>query len=120
MLNDVRACLALLSRRARWRWAALIPLTLAAAAVEAVGAGAAFGLISILGDPGRAATLPVASRIYPYLPRHDPPAVILAFTVLVMTFYVARNALLAAVSWVQERALNASVRHLSHQLLAAY
>ena len=120
MLNDVRACLALLSPRARWRWAALIPLALGAAAAEAVGAGAAFGLISILGDPARAATLPVAARIYPYLPRHDASAVILAFTLLVMAFYVARNALLTAVAWVQERALDASVRHLSHRLLAAY
>ncbi|HEU5195201.1 MAG TPA: hypothetical protein VFW70_10725 [Methylomirabilota bacterium] len=49
MLADIRACLALLTPRARWRWAALIPLTLAAA--EAVGAGAALGLITILGDP---------------------------------------------------------------------
>jgi ABC-type multidrug transport system fused ATPase/permease subunit len=120
MLNDLRAALALLSPPARWRWAALIPLALTAAAAEAVGAGAAFGLVTILGDPARAATLPVASWIYPVLPRHDAPAVIVAFTTLVMAFYIARNALLAAVSAVQERALNASVQHLSHRLLAAY
>ena len=120
MLNDIRACLALLSPRARWRWAALIPLTLAAAAAEAVGAGAAFGLITILGDPGRAATLPVAGSIYPYLPRPDAPAVIATFTVLVMLFYIARNGLLTVVTWVQEQALNASVRELSSRLLAAY
>src|SRR6185503_15080210 len=120
MLNDVRACLGLLTPQARWRWAALIPLALAAAAAEAVGAGTAFGLITILGDPGRAATLPVASSIYAYLPRHDGPAVILAFTVLVMAFYIARNALLALVTWVQELALSLSVRQLSHRLLAAY
>jgi len=65
MLNDVRACLGLLSPQARWRWAALIPLTLAAAAAEAVGRG------------GRR-----RSRIR-------------AFTLLVMAFYVGRNALLA-------------------------
>jgi ATP-binding cassette subfamily C protein len=120
MLSDVRACLALLSPRARWYWVVLVPFALSAAVAEAVGAGAAFGLITILGDPARAATLPVASAIYPYLPRQDPTAIIVTFTVLVMAFYVARNALLAAVSWVQERALNASVRHLSHRLLAAY
>src|SRR5436853_4034299 len=114
MLHDVRASLALLSRRARWRWAALIPFALAAAAAEAVGAGAAFGLISILGDPARAATLPVASWIYGLLPRQDPPAVILVFTVLVMAFYVGRNVFLTAVTWVQEQALDASVRQLSH------
>ncbi|HXD96450.1 MAG TPA: ABC transporter ATP-binding protein [Candidatus Acidoferrum sp.] len=120
MLNDVRACLGLLTPQARWRWAALIPLALAAAAAEAVGAGTAFGLITILGNPGRAATLPVASWIYPHLPRHDGPSVILAFTVLVMAFYIGRNALLALVTWVQELALSLSVRQLSHRLLAAY
>jgi ABC-type multidrug transport system fused ATPase/permease subunit len=120
MLGDIRACLALLSREARWRWLALVPFALAAAVAEGVGAGAAFGLITILGDPGRAATLPVASAIYPHLPRHDAPAVIVMFTTLVMAFYVARNGLLALVAWVQEQALNASVRHLSHRMLAAY
>jgi len=110
----------LLSPWARWRWAALIPLALAAAAAEAVGAGAAFGLITILGDPARAAALPVAAWVYPYLPAHDNRSVVLAFTLLVISFYVARNLLLAGVTWAQERALNASVAELSHRLFAAY
>jgi ATP-binding cassette subfamily C protein len=120
VLNDVRACLGLLSPRARWRWLAIVPLALAAAGAEAVGAGAVFGLITILGDPARAATLPVASWIHARLPWREGPAVILVFTLLVMAFYIARNALLAAVTWVQERALNAAVGDLSHRLLAAY
>jgi ATP-binding cassette, subfamily B, bacterial PglK len=120
MLADVRACLGLLSPWARWRWAALIPLALAAAAAEAVGAGVAFGLITILGDPARAAALPVAAWVYPHLPAHDNRSVVLAFTLLVIAFYVARNVLLAGVTWAQERALNASVAELSHRLFAAY
>jgi ATP-binding cassette subfamily C protein len=120
MLADVRACLGLLSPWARWRWAALIPLALAAAAAEAVGAGAAFGLITILGDPARAAALPVAAWVYPHLPAHDNRSIVLAFTLLVIVFYVARNVLLAGVTWAQERALNASVGELSHRLFAAY
>ena len=110
----------MLSPWARWRWAALIPLALAAAAAEAVGAGAAFGLITILGDPARAAALPVAAWVYPHLPAHDNRSVVLAFTLLVIAFYVARNLLLAGVTWAQERALNASVAELSHRLFAAY
>jgi ATP-binding cassette subfamily C protein len=120
MLSDVRACLGLLSRQARWRWAALVPFALAAAGAEAVGAGAAFGLITILGDPARAATLPVASWVHARLPWQDDASVIAAFTLLVMAFYIARNALLAAVTWVQEQALSLSVCQLSHRLLAAY
>jgi ATP-binding cassette subfamily C protein len=120
MWADIRACLSLLPPQVRWRWLALLPLALAAAAAEAVGAGAAFGLISILGDPARAATLPVASWFYPHMPRQDPPAVILTFTLLVMAFYIGRNAFLTAVTWVQEQALDAAVRQLSTRLLAAY
>ena len=120
MLADIRACLGLLPAQARWRWVALIPFTLAAAAAEAVGAGAAFGLITILGEPARAATLPVARFIYPHLPSHEASSVILVFTLLVMAFYIARNGLLTLTSWTQEQALNASVRELSHRLLAAY
>jgi len=120
MFADIRVCLSLLSPEARWRWLALLPLALAAAAAEAVGAGAAFGLISILGDPARAATLPVVSKIHAYLPRQDPPAVILTFTLLVMAFYIGRNAFLTSVTWVQEKALDAAVSQLSHRLLTAY
>jgi ATP-binding cassette subfamily C protein len=120
MFADIRVCLSLLSPEARWRWLALLPLALAAATAEAVGAGAAFGLISILGDPARAATLPVVSKIHAYLPRQDPPAVILTFTLLVMAFYIGRNAFLTAVTWVQEKALDAAVSQLSHRLLTAY
>src|SRR4029450_9282440 len=108
MLADVRACLGLLSPWGGWRWAALIPFALAAAAAEAVGAGAAFGLITILGDPSRAATLPVAAWVYARLPWPDAGTVIAAFALLVMGFYVARNALLAGVTWVQEQALSLS------------
>jgi ATP-binding cassette, subfamily B, bacterial PglK len=120
MFADIRVCLSLLSPQARWRWLALLPLALAAAAAEAVGAGAAFGLISILSDPSRAATLPVASWFYAHLPRQDPPAVILTFTLLVMAFYIGRNGFLTAVTWVQEQALDSAVRQLSHRLLATY
>src|SRR5262245_53301805 len=120
MLADVRACLGLLSSRGRWRWAGLLPLALAAAAAEAVGAGAAFGLITILGDPTRAASLPVAAWVYPHLPAHDNRSVVLAFTLLVIAFYVARNVLLATVTWALERALNASYSELSNRLFAAY
>jgi ATP-binding cassette, subfamily B, bacterial PglK len=120
MLRDLRACLELLTPEARWRWAGLVPLVLAVAGLEAVGAGAAFGLITLLSDPTRAATLPVAARIYPWLPRHDGPAIILAFTLLLMAFYIGRSGLVAGVSWAQEQVLNISVQQLSHRLLAAY
>jgi hypothetical protein len=56
----------------------------AGGAAEAVGAGAAFGLITILGDPaGRRAA--GAAWVY-HLPAHDNRSVVLAFTLLVIAF----------------------------------
>ena len=57
MWQDIRRCLALLAPPLRWRWALLVPVVLAAAAAETMGAAAVFGLITIIGDPSQAATL---------------------------------------------------------------
>lgn len=54
MLHDVR------------QWPALIPMAIASAAVETLGAGAIFALVAIIGNPGRAA----ASAIYSCMPWH--------------------------------------------------
>src|SRR5687767_10075266 len=102
MWQDIRRCLGLLAPSLRWRWAWLIPVVLAAAAAEAVGAAAVFGLIKIIGDPSQAATLPLARAVLDRLPSRDPHSVVLGFTVLVMAFYVARNALLAGAVYAQE------------------
>jgi ABC-type multidrug transport system fused ATPase/permease subunit len=120
MWQDIRRCLALLAPSLRWRWALLIPVVLAAAAAETIGAAAVFGLIKIIGDPSQAATLPVARAVIDRLPTRDPHSVVLAFTVLVMAFYVARNALLAAAVYAQETVAAASAADLSHRLLDGY
>jgi ATP-binding cassette subfamily C protein len=120
MWSDIRDCLALLPPGTRWRWAVLLPVTLLAAGAEAFGAAAVFGLIKIIGDPAQAATLPIASWIVARLPRRDAGSVVAAFTVLVMLFYVARNVLMSAVVWVQERAMNVTVTALSRRMLTGY
>src|SRR5688572_8698846 len=120
MWQDIRRCLALLAPRLRWRWALLIPVVLAAAGAETMGAAAVFGLITIIGDPSQAATLPVARALVEHLPSRDPHSVVLAFTVLVMAFYVVRNALLAGAVYAQETIVAASAADLSHRLLDGY
>jgi ATP-binding cassette, subfamily B, bacterial PglK len=120
MWKDVRRCLALLAPAMRWRWALLIPVVLAAAAAETLGAAAVFGLIKIIGNPSQAATLPVARAVMDRLPARDPHSVVLAFTVLVMAFYVARNALLAGAVYAQETVAATSAADLSRRLLDGY
>jgi ABC-type multidrug transport system fused ATPase/permease subunit len=120
MFSDVRIYRALVAPAARRRWLALMPMALIAGALEALGAAAVFGMVAILGDPRRAATLPIASSILPLLPARDDTAIRLSFTILVITFYVARNAWLIATAWAQERALDASITALAHRLFAGY
>ncbi|HUF93133.1 MAG TPA: ABC transporter transmembrane domain-containing protein, partial [Candidatus Limnocylindria bacterium] len=120
MWQDVRRSLRLLAPSLRWRWALLIPVVLAAAAAETIGAAAVFGLIKIIGDPSQATTLPVARAVVDLLPARDPHSVVLAFTVLVMVFYVARNALLAGAVYAQETIAAASAAELSQRLLDGY
>jgi ATP-binding cassette subfamily C protein len=120
MWQDVRQCLALVAPSLRWRWALLIPVVLAAAAAETIGAAAVFGLIKIIGDPSQASSLPVARAVVERLPARDPQSVVLAFTVLVMAFYVTRNALLAAAVYAQETVAAASAADLSRRMLDGY
>src|SRR5688572_28144984 len=120
MWQDIGRCLGLLAPSLRWRWAWLIPVVLAAAAAEAVGAAAVFGLIKIIGDPSQAATLPLARVVLDRLPSRDPHSVVLGFTVLVMAFYVARNALLAGAVYAQETVAASSAAELSRRLLDGY
>ncbi|HEV8616953.1 MAG TPA: ABC transporter ATP-binding protein [Methylomirabilota bacterium] len=120
MWTDIRNCLALLPPGARWRWGLLVPVTLLAAAVEAFGAAAVFGLIKIIGDPAQATSLPIASWITARLPWRDPGAIVFTFTVLVMVFYIARNVLLSGAVYVQEHAMDVTVSALSRRMLAGY
>lgn len=115
------ACLRLLKPAERWRWVALLPLGLATAGAEAFGAAAIFGLLTILLDPDRAAGLPVASAVAFRLGAGaDARAVIVTLTSLLILFYLARNALLGAAAWVQERTVRASVTEVSSRLLLGY
>ena len=81
----------------------MIPLAVLAAAMEATGAAAVFGLIKILGDPTQASRLPVVSAIYNVLPWHDNKSIVLSFTFLVALFYISKNTLLAGVAFARAR-----------------
>ncbi len=121
MYRAVSACLALLRPADRWRWAALVPLALAAAAAEAFGAAAVFGLLTILLDPRHAATLPLASAVaFRVGTGPDGRSIVPVLASLLILFYLFRNALLAAAVWVQERVVRGSVTEVSSRLLRGY
>ena len=98
MLPDLVRALHLIPRRRRWQWVVLIPLALVAAALESMGASVVLALGTIVAEPGRAASLPLFSRIASWLPHAPPRDLIVTATVGVIVFYIARGLLLTSIA----------------------
>jgi ABC-type multidrug transport system fused ATPase/permease subunit len=120
MPTTIRRAFGLLPAAVRWRWAALVPLMLAAAAGEALGAAGLFGLIKIVGDPSLATTLPVARTVTAWLPWRDPRSVVVSFAVLLAAFFLAKNAVQGMQAWAVGRRVAEGITTLSQRLLALY
>jgi ATP-binding cassette, subfamily B, bacterial PglK len=120
MLTTIRRAVGLLPAAVRWQWAALVPLMLAAAAGEAIGAAGLFGLIKIVGDPSLATTLPVARTVTAWLPWRDPRSVVVSFAVLLAVFFLAKNAVQGMQAWTVGRRVSEGITALSQRLLALY
>jgi ABC-type multidrug transport system fused ATPase/permease subunit len=88
--------------------------------VEALSAAAVFGLLRIVTDPSQAARMPIASLIYPLLPKSDDRSVILTITVLVLLLYLVRNVVLGLASYAEAKVVFGSIVDLSSRLLRAY
>src|ERR1051325_9262323 len=93
MRESIKKSLAFLSPHQRWRWAAMLPLALAAAALETVGAAAGFLLIKVITDPAGIRQLPLASWIPARMVGGGREAV-LWISLTVAVFYVFKNGLL--------------------------
>lgn len=120
MISQLRKCLALLSRRMRWRWATLIPLAIIAAVMEGLGAAAVFFLIKIASDPSRLADLPVASSLFLRLPWRGEKAVVEILTAAVALFYLVKNGLLGFVAYTQRTLVTESEAALARRMLEGY
>ncbi len=118
--SEIRRAFGLLTRSTRWRWVGLLPLALAGAAAEAIGALTVFALLRVIADPASVDRLPVASTLRHVMTIDDPRAAITAVAVLLATVYVLRNALLTASAWVRARVMYGSVAELSRRAFTAY
>jgi ATP-binding cassette, subfamily B, bacterial PglK len=115
----VRRCLFFLGA-SRWRWGALVPIAVLGAAAEAVSAGALFGLIKIVEDPGSVARLPVASTVYLLVPWRTDRGIVLTFTVLLVVFYLLKNGIQLFQAYATNRLVAESTAALSQRLLRGY
>lgn len=118
MMRGVRRCLALLALAERRRWAMLFPLALLAAALEATGAAAVFGLVALIGDPSRVTALPLPQALA--VGTWSPRAVVLAAALAVGIFYIGKNLVLTALAALQSHIVSASIVAVSRRILRGY
>ena len=98
----------------------LLPLALAGAAAEAIGALAVFALLRVIADPTSVDRLPVTSSLRRVMTIDEPRAAIVAFAALLAGVYLVRNALLTASAWARARVMYGSVAELSRRAYTAY
>ena len=118
--SEIRRAFGLLTRSTRLRWAGLLPLALAGAAAEAIGALTVFALLRVIADPTSVDRLPVTSTLRRVMTIDDPRAAIVAVAALLAGVYVVRNALLTTSAWARASVMYGSVAELSRRAYTAY
>lgn len=119
MLADIARRYGLLTRPERVRWAAIVPLGLAAAALEALGGALVFALLARLFEPA-AARGRLLDLLQPYLPDGGSPSSIVALAAGVSAIHISKNILLAAAAWWRARIVAMDTAALSTRLFGAY
>jgi ABC-type multidrug transport system fused ATPase/permease subunit len=119
-MGDVGRCLGLLRPAERWRWAALVPVAVATAAVEALSAAAVFAIVQVVHDPAAAASIPPLRLLVGLLPAGDPDTAVSWIVALLIGLYVIRGVFLVAASYLRHAVMAASAAALADRMLAAY
>ncbi|MGE0043674.1 MAG: ABC transporter ATP-binding protein [Vicinamibacterales bacterium] len=120
MLGELARRYALLSVRDRLRWATLVPLGLAVAAVEALGGAVVASLVAMLSDPAAFLAHPRTQALVAWLPSARIRDVLVAVTMLTAAVHVVRTVLAVAVTWWQARLVATSLAALSTRVLRGY
>ena len=120
MLDTIRKSILMLPADRRWRWLALPVLAALMGVAEGGAAAAVFALIKVIADPAAVASVPIAGRIAPLLPWQDPRGVVVAFTVLVALYHVAKNVLVVGTQYVRHHIIGESSAALACTMLRGY
>ena len=100
-MRTIRTALGLLDRRARRGWVALALLSVVAAGAEALGAAALYAFIRIVGEPAAAFAIPVVGTLLAPARGAGDRGVVVAATLALAVFHLAKNGFLAALAWRQ-------------------
>ena len=120
MLAALKKCLAMLTPRERWQWAGLIPLTIAVALMEVLGAAIVLWFIKLISAPSQFVELPMVRVMYQVLPRRDGQDGLLYFTAFIALFSLFKNSMSAVGIYVQHKTVSQSIASLSDRMLRGY
>ena len=91
-----------------------------AAALEAIGAIAVFGLLRLVLEPHRVRITPGVSDVWLSWPTDDPAAIVRLLIGLVAVFYVLRAAFLIWAEWLKESTVAHSAAKAADRLFSRY
>jgi ABC-type multidrug transport system fused ATPase/permease subunit len=120
IFTTLRQCVAMLPAAMRWKWAALIPISLLTGTLEAGAAAAVFALIKIIGDPAQISRIPVAARIAGALPGSSARTQLLIFTGLIAVYYVVKNLLVISSQYLRHKIAGESTAALKATVFKGY
>jgi ATP-binding cassette, subfamily B, bacterial PglK len=101
-VGTIRTALGLLDAQARRGWAALVLLSVGAAAAEALGTAALYAYIGIVATPAAASTWPVVGVLLAPFDGAGDRTTVVAATIALIVFQLAKTGLLLAMAWRQQ------------------
>jgi ABC-type multidrug transport system fused ATPase/permease subunit len=119
-LQTLRRTLALIGTDRRWRWYLIAGFSLSLSAVELVGAGLIFLLVSLISSPEATVTLPLIGDLAGLFPGRSSRELRAGAAVFVAVFFIIRALYLLAMNYVQKRIIANAGAVLASDLLDGY
>lgn len=118
--ETLRKALRLIEPDTRWRWTALVVLSVTVSVLEALGAVLMFGLLSLLADGSVPVQVPFVGELRSLAPDQSPAAFIRRLLGFMAAFFIIRGGLFIAQAYMQHRLANSAAVRLSTRLLRTY
>jgi ABC-type multidrug transport system fused ATPase/permease subunit len=119
-LSTLRRTLALIGTDRRWRWYLIAGFSLSLSAVELVGAGLIFLLVSLIASPEATVMLPLIGDLAGLFPGRSSRELRAGAAVFVAVFFIIRAVYLLAMNYVQKRIISNAGAVLASDLLDGY
>ncbi len=118
--RDLGRALALVGPDRRWRWYLLAFFSLSLAAVEAIGAGLIYLLVSLIASPEATVALPVIGDLAGIFPELTSRQLRAGAAVFVAVFFVLRSVYLLGLNYLQARIVANASAVMASNLLDGY